>query len=95
MVTVLRVAALLALAALLLALMLPVTRRSRPLRALRSAVSPWLPPAGGARSRLLARRGLGGAVAVFGLACFALADGAVMGLAGYVLGVAGVLPYGT
>ncbi len=90
----LRVALLIVLAGVLIALMLPFTRRSRHVRALRAAVKPWLPePRAGARSPLLARRALGGAVAVFGIGCFTLGGAAVAG-AGYVLAVAGILLYG-
>jgi hypothetical protein len=88
----LRVVALLVLAVLVIALMLPFTRRSRPVRALRTAVTPWL-PATSARLPLLARRALGAVGAVFGVGCFVWGD-AALAAAGYVLAIAGIVIYG-
>ncbi|MDH6129389.1 hypothetical protein [Kitasatospora sp. GP82] len=91
---VLRVLLLLFLACLLILLMLPVTRRSSPIRALRAAALPWLPEAreGHTSSPHLPRRVLGGAVVV-GIACFTI-GGDLTALLGFVLAAAGVLLYG-
>ncbi|MFJ1757281.1 hypothetical protein [Kitasatospora sp. NPDC088134] len=94
MTSVLRAAALLALAVLLLILVLPAPRRSRPVHALRSAVRHWLRPVEGPQSQLV-RRGVGGAVAVVGIATFAMADSTSSAAAAYVLATAGILIYGT
>ncbi len=89
----LRAALLLLLAGLLIALMLPATRRSRPLRALRTAVKPWLPEKReGARPALLPRRLAGAVIAVLGVACFTF-GGAAVAVAGYALAAIGILLY--